>query len=43
MGGGKWEEEGVDGGNGGFRIRCEERQERWLDGYEDEWKSTTDG
>ena len=29
-------------GNGGFRIRCGEGQERWLDGHEDEWKSTTD-
>ena len=26
-----------------FRIRCEEGQERWSDGHENEWKSTTGG
>jgi hypothetical protein len=26
-------------GNGGFRIRCGEGQERWLDDHENEWKS----
>jgi hypothetical protein len=29
-------------GNRGFRIRCGEGQERWLDGHENEWKSTAD-
>ena len=29
-------------GNRGFRIRCGEGQERWLDGHENEWKSATD-
>jgi hypothetical protein len=28
-------------GIGGFRIRCGERQDRWLDGLENEWKSST--
>ena len=45
MEGGNWE--GVinmDGkGNGGFRVRCGEGQERWLDGHENEWKSAIDG
>jgi len=26
----------------GFRIRCWEGQERWLDGHENEWKPATD-
>ena len=26
-------------GMGAFRIRCGERQERWSDGHENEWKS----
>ena len=29
-------------GNGGFRIRCGERQERWLDGHENEQKYVID-
>jgi hypothetical protein len=29
-------------GDGAFRIRCGEGQERWLDGHENEWKSVTD-
>ena len=29
-------------GTWGFRIRCGEGQERWLDGHENEWKSATD-
>jgi len=29
--------------NGGFRIRCREGQERWLDGHENVWKSATSG
>jgi hypothetical protein len=24
----------------GFRIRCGKGQERWLNGHENEWKST---
>ena len=27
----------------GFRIRCGEAHERWLDGHENEWKYSTDG
>jgi hypothetical protein len=34
---GYWEE------NEGFRIRCGECQERWLDGHENEWNSAIDG
>ena len=30
-------------GNEGFRSRCGEGEERWLDGHENEWKSATDG
>jgi hypothetical protein len=36
------DEEGCGEGNEGFRIRYEERQERWLDGHENKWKSETD-
>ena len=32
----------VKGNGRGFRIRCGEGQERWLDGHENEWKSATD-
>ena len=35
-------EEGVGEGNGGFRIRYREGQERWLAGHKNEWKSATD-
>ena len=43
---GRWREgtrwkRGRDG-NGGFRIRCGERQERWLDDHANELKSATD-
>jgi hypothetical protein len=37
---GTWREGKV---NGGFRIRCGEWQEKWLDGHKNEWKSTTPG
>jgi hypothetical protein len=44
MKGGIWEGEGMGRGIGGeFRIRWGERQERWPDGNENEWKSATDG
>jgi hypothetical protein len=29
-------------GNEGFRSRCGEGEERWLDGHENEWKSEAD-
>jgi hypothetical protein len=29
-------------GNGEFRIRCSEEQERWLDDHKNEWKSAND-
>lgn len=33
----------MDGkGNGGFRVRCGEGQERWLDDHKNEWKSAAD-
>jgi hypothetical protein len=31
-----------DGEQWGLRIRCVEGQERWPDGHENEWKSSTD-
>ena len=30
-------------GNGAFMTMCGERQERWPDGHENEWKSEMDG
>ena len=30
-------------GNGGFKIKCEEGQNKWLDTHEKEWKSATVG
>jgi hypothetical protein len=42
MEGGNWKGEGGEKGEG-FRIRCGEGQERWLEDYENEWKSATDG
>ena len=41
MEGGNWKE-GRIGKRIGM-IRCGERQERWLDGHENEWKSSTVG
>ena len=41
MEGGNWKGEGGEKGEG-FRIRCGEGQERWLDDHENEWKSATD-
>ena len=35
------EREGAWEGNRGFRIKCGEGQERWLDGHENEQKSLT--
>jgi hypothetical protein len=33
--------EGMGKGMAEFRIRCGKGQERWPDGYENEWKSAT--
>ena len=42
---GERKQRGIEDGEGnrGFRIRCREGQERWLNGHENEWKSATDG
>jgi hypothetical protein len=34
MEGGRWGGRGDEKWNGGFRVRCGEGQERWLDGYD---------
>jgi len=42
MEGGSWKGAVLGRGMGGFRIRGEEGQEKWIDGHENEWKSATD-
>jgi hypothetical protein len=33
----------MEKGNGGFRIKYMEGQERWLNSHENKWKSETEG